>query len=98
MRLMTRLCRHCRAEFSVWGPGSRRRYCGLCGVKRIRAGAEAGNLRRGVTMNDEGLRYCPTPEEIAAMCLEIQTRWSDAERASRAKWANAGEATTIYRY
>ena len=38
-----------------------------------------------------GMEYCPTPEQIRAECLDIQSEWSERERWRRAGYA-AGRA------
>lgn len=38
--------------------------------------------------------YLPSPEEIRQMCAEIQSSWSEAERARRAR-GQAGRQRTV---
>ena len=39
--------------------------------------------------------YCPTPAEIRAECLVIQSEWSDAERMRRAAYSG-GESIPVW--
>ena len=39
--------------------------------------------------------YCPSPAEIRAECLVIQSEWSDAERARRAAYPG-GEVAALW--
>lgn len=43
-------------------------------------------------MEIRALQYCPTPTEIRAKCLAIQSTWSEKERQRRMKQTNSTPA------